>query len=213
MEQSIGVFGENVLLWVCQVAQAPARPSAEVLLQQANYLLDELKRSPEAQQIPVISAEDGMFVVAALIDEVAMGLPDLRPAWSQAPLQATRFMTNNAGVEVFERLGRVRQGPQSVLATYAAVLGIGFQGCYGLPGADPYLLVQLRRELSVQLGVDPDRDWTGGVLARVQPQEVAALGAFKVPWWRKLWVGRSLTAMMVLSALAVLVSWLVGQLS
>jgi type VI secretion system protein ImpK len=81
-----------------------------------------------------------MFAVAALIDEIAMGLPDLRPMWSQYSLQATRFSTNNAGVEVFERIRRVRQGPASVIATYSAILGIGFMGCYALPGADQYAL-------------------------------------------------------------------------
>lgn len=189
------------------VRQVPTRPRADVLLQHANYLLDELKVSADAHQLPVQSVDDGMFAIAALIDEVAMGLGDLRPYWSQAMLQATRFMTNNAGVEVFERLQRVRQGPKSVLATYAAVLGVGFQGCYGLPGADRYALAQLRRDLAVELGVDPDRDWSGGVLARTREQMVEALERAKEPFWRSIWMGRLLALLLCLGGAAAL-GWL-----
>ncbi|MBI4702913.1 MAG: DotU family type IV/VI secretion system protein [Desulfarculus sp.] len=211
MEQSIGVFGKNLLLWTCLLRQIPQRPPAHVLHQQAGYLLDELKASEESRQLPVQSAEDGMFAIVALIDEVAMGLPDLRPIWSSAPLQATRFLTNNAGLEVFQRLGRVRQGPRSVLATFAVVLGLGFLGCYGLPGADRYALDQLRRELGRELGVDPDRDWSGGVLRRVHEGQVAALERFKAPWYRSVWIGRALALLFALGAAAALFFALGGQ--
>lgn len=211
MEQSIGVFGENVLLWACLLRQVPTRPRAQVVLQHANYLLDELKVSTEAQQLPVQSVEDGMFALAALIDEIAFNLPDLRPIWSQTPLQATRFMTNNAGVELFERLRRVRQGPKSVLATYVVVLGMGFQGCYGLPGADRYLLAQLRRDLGLEIGVDPDRDWKGGVLARTKEQEVEAFRRYREPWWRRVGFGRALAALLALGGLTTLALLLYGH--
>ena len=79
------------------------------------------------------SVDDGLFAICALIDELAMALPDLRPLWSQAMLQATRFNTTSAGVELFQRLSRVRQGPPSVIATYTTVLGLGFTGSYALP--------------------------------------------------------------------------------
>jgi type VI secretion system protein ImpK len=202
VEQSIGVFGQDVLLWTCLLQQAPQRPPAQTVFQHANYLLDELSRSTEAKQIPVQSADDGMFALASLIDEVAMTLPDLRPMWSQYSLQATRFNTNNAGVELFERLGRVRQGPPAVLATYATVLGLGFKGCYGLPGADRYALAQLRRDLAVQLGVDPDRDWKGGVIRAIRKDEVENLELFKVPWFKSVWFGRGLAFLLLLAALS-----------
>jgi len=183
--------------------QSPQRPQAQVLHQHANYLLDELRRSPDTLQIPVQAAEDGQFAIAVFIDEIAMAAPDLRQFWSQQALQATRFQTYNGGVELFERLNRVRsQAPRNVLATYAAVLGIGFQGCYGLPGADRYALQQLRRDLSAQLGVDPDRDWTGGVLRRVRVEEVENLDAFQLPWFKSLWLGRTLALLLLLSAVA-----------
>src|SRR4051812_17594700 len=107
-----------MLLWLCVLRQSPQRPPAEHVHRQANLLLDELKGSKISLDLPVESVDDGMFVIAALIDEMAMAMPDLRPLWSGHPLQATRWMTNNAGVEVFKRLERVRQGPKTIFATY-----------------------------------------------------------------------------------------------
>ncbi|MEM1033075.1 MAG: DotU family type IV/VI secretion system protein [Myxococcota bacterium] len=202
MEQSIGVFGQEVLCWVCVLQQTPHRPPAETIYQHANHLLDEAARSEPARHLPMQSADDAQFALAALIDEVAMALPDLRPLWSRGMLQATRHNTNNAGVELFERLARVRQGPASVLATYAAVLGLGFQGCYGLPGADRYALAQLRRDLAVQLGVDPDRDWRGGVIRPVHKDQVDNLELFRVPWFKTVGFGRALGVFAIASAVA-----------
>lgn len=150
-----------------------------------------------AKELPVASVDDGMFAIAALLDEVAMFLPDLRQLWSVRPLQATRWTTNNAGVEVFERLQRVRQGPRSVLATYMVVLGVGFQGRYGLPGAIQYGLYQVRQEVSIQLGVDTDRDWQGGVLKATRvdgPSEILP----KEPIWKSLLAGRLLAILVLL---------------
>jgi type VI secretion system protein ImpK len=203
VEHSIGVFGQDLLLWACLLRQAPKRPPAQTCHQQACYMLDELRRSPDAQALPLQSVEDGMFAIAALIDEIAMAQPDLRPFWSQYLLQAVRFATNSAGVELFERLRRVRQGPRSVVATYAAVLGLGFQGCYSLPGADRYALAQLRRDLATQLGVDPDRDWKGGIIRRVRPQDVEGLEAFRTPWYKSVWLGRSLGMLLLVGSVIV----------
>jgi type VI secretion system protein ImpK len=203
VEQTIGVFGEEMLLWLCVLRQSPRRPPAEHVHRQANLLLDELKGSKIALELPVESVDDGMFAIAALLDEIAMSMADLRPLWANHPLQATRWMTNNAGVEVFTRLDRVRQGPKNVFATYVAVLGLGFQGRFGLPGADRYALAQLRRELHIQMGVDTDRDWTWGVL-NASRADVAARVAPKEAWWRAHWVGRALAVLAVLSALTAL---------
>lgn len=189
-----------MLLWLCVLRQSPQRPSAEHVHRQANLLLDELKGSKLAMGLPVESVDDGMFAIAALIDEMAMSMPDLRQVWSGHPLQATRWMTNNAGVELFKRLERVRQGPKTVFATYVTVLGLGFQGRFGLPGADRYALAQLRRELTLQMGVDTDRDWTAGVL-RPTRSESAADAAPKEPWWRSRWMGRALAILVLLLGL------------
>lgn len=197
MEQSIGVFGEEMILWICMLRQSPQRPPAEHVHRQANFLLDELQASKMAKELPVASVDDGMFAIAALLDEVAMFLPDLRQLWSVRPLQATRWTTNNAGVEVFERLQRVRQGPRSVLATYMVVLGVGFQGRYGLPGAIQYGLYQVRQEVSIQLGVDTDRDWQGGVLKATRvdgPSELLP----KEPIWKSLLAGRIIAILVLL---------------
>jgi type VI secretion system protein ImpK len=209
VEQTIGVFGEEMLLWLCVLRQSPRRPQAEHVHRQANLLLDELKGSKIALGLPVESVDDGMFALAAIVDEVAMGLPDLRPLWANHPLQATRWMTNNAGVELFQRLERVRQGPKNVFALYVTVLGLGFQGRFSLPGADRYGLAQLRRELYIQMGVDPDRDWAGGVL-RASRKDEAERVAPREAWFRSVWVGRVLAILVLLSSLGVLAGVLFG---
>ncbi len=190
--QSIGVFGEEMLLWILMLRQSPRRPPPDFVYKQANFMLDELRSSQVAQLLPVVSAEDGMFAVAALADEVAMSLPDLRPWWSQNMLQARRFNTNNAGVEFFTRLERVRVGPKTILATYVTVLGAGFLGQYGLPGRDPYLLNELRAQLARELGVDADRDVMGGALKPYRDNRVPEEWLPKEPLWKSVWVGRAL---------------------
>jgi type VI secretion system protein ImpK len=212
LEQSIGVFGEEMLLWISLLRQAHQRPPAEHVHRQANLLLDELKGSKAAMDLPVQSVDDGMFVIAALLDEIAMSVGDLRPLWASRPLQATRWMTNNAGAEVFQRLDRVRQGPKTVLATYLVVLGTGFQGRYGLPGADPYALVRMRREISLQLGVDVDRDWKGGVLKPVRA-DATSIMVTKEPWYRSLWLGRVLAIVTLVAGIAALGSVLYTNLA
>jgi type VI secretion system protein ImpK len=203
VEKSVGVFGEELLLWVCLLLQSPRRPPADHVFRQANLLLDELKMSKEAQALPVQFVDDGLFAIAALIDEAAMNFPDLRQLWGARPLQSARWMTNNAGTEFYDRLRNVREGPASVLATFMVVLGIGFLGKYGLPGANRYELVQFRHELSVRLGVDPDRDRQGGVLKQIRADQQPSKLVSRDPWYKTLWFGRGL-------ALALLTSSLLG---
>lgn len=162
------------------------------MFRQANFLLDELKMSKEAQALPVQVADDGLFAIVSLVDEVAMAFPDLRALWGQRPLQAARYMTNNAGVEFYDRLRRVREAAPNVLAAFMVALGIGFLGKYGLPGANRYELVQYRHELSVRLGVDPDRDRQGGVLKAVRSDQSPSKLVARDPWYKQLWFGRLL---------------------
>ncbi|XXY54222.1 DotU family type IV/VI secretion system protein [Sorangium sp. So ce269] len=210
METSIGVFGEEMLLWLCMLRQSPRRPPADHVLRQANLLLEELKGSKLALSLPVASVDDGMFAIAAFADELAMALPDLRPVWAQRPLQASRWMTNNAGVELFERLGRVQSGPLPVMATYACVLGLGFRGRYGLPGQNTDDLLRIRRDLSLKLGVDPDRDWSGGVLRPAVVDGVAAGHVPGLPLWRSALVGRALAALVAIAG-ALALGWTLAQ--
>jgi type VI secretion system protein ImpK len=210
VERSIGVYGEEALLWICAVRQSPRRPPAEHLLHRANLLLNDLKNAKASDELPVVSADDGQFAIAALMDEIAMSLPDLRPLWSQHALQATRWYTNNAGVEFYQRLERVKEGPKSVLATYYVVLGLGFLGRFGLPGAVQYGATQTRVELARILGVDPDRDWFAGALRPVREAAVTPIH-LQVPWWKSLWMGRGLAIALLVSAAIALILLLTGE--
>ncbi|KYF78334.1 hypothetical protein BE17_02615 [Sorangium cellulosum] len=199
-----------MLLWLCMLRQSPRRPPADHVLRQANLLLEELKGSKLAMSLPVASVDDGMFAIAAFADELAMSLPDLRPVWAQRPLQASRWMTNNAGVELFERLGRVQSGPLPVMATYACVLGLGFRGRYGLPGQNTDDLLRIRRDLSLKLGVDPDRDWKAGVLRPAIVDGVATQHVPGLPLWRSALVGRTLAALVAIAG-ALALGWTIAQ--
>ena len=77
-------------------------------------------------------------------------------------------------------------------------------GPYALPHADKYELSQLRRDLGIQLGVDPDRDWKGGVLTRVNEDNVSDLELFKQPWHQRVSAGRTLFATLTLVGLLAL---------
>lgn len=204
------MYGEELLLWICAVRNSPHRPPAEHLLHQANQLMNELKTSKLSEQLPVVSADDGQFAIAALIDEIAMGLPDLRPLWSQYALQATRWYTNNAGVEFYTRLERVKEGPKNVLATYYVVLGLGFMGKFGLPGAVQYGATQTRIDLARLLRVDPDRDWHAGAL-RVVREAAVTSGVPGDPWWKSVWMGRGLAIALLLGAAVTLLLQLSGK--
>lgn len=212
VETSVGVFGEEMLLWICMLRQSPTRPPAEHVHRQANVLLDEMKQSKTALELPVQSVDDAMFAIAALLDEMAMSLPDLRPLWAAHPLQAKRWMTNNAGVEVFQRLDRVRAGPKNVLATYMVVIGLGFQGRYGLPGQEKYALVQVRKELCLKFGIDPDKDWKGGVLRPTREDDGPSELLAKEPWHKSLWLGRAIAITVFLLGASTLALALVRNL-
>ncbi len=199
-------------MWICLLRQSPQRPPADHVQRQALFLLDELRGQPQVQaELPAQAIDDGLFAIAALLDEVAMYMPDLRPLWSARPLQAIRWTTNNAGEEVFQRLARVRKGPKSVVATYYVVLACGFQGRYAIPGAVRYELEQLRRDLGRELGVDPDRDWKGGVLRKVRDDEKEAL-APKASFVRSQLMGRVVGGLVAASGLAAL-AWAISEVA
>jgi type VI secretion system protein ImpK len=195
---------------VCLLLQSPRRPPPDHVFRQANFLLDELKMSKEAQALQVQVADDGLFAIAALIDEVAMAFPDLRVLWGQRPLQSARYMTNNAGVEFYDRLKRAREAP-NVLASFMVTLGIGFLGKYGLPGSNRYELVQYRHELSVRLGVDPDRDRQGGVLKAVRADQQPSKLVARDPWYKQLWFGRALALTTLVLGLGSLILVIVSN--
>ena len=119
-------------------------------------------------------------------------------------------MTNNAGVELFQRLERVRTGPPVVMATYACVLGLGFRGRYGLPGQNTDDLLRIRRDLSLKLGVDPDRDWRAGVLRPAIVDGVATQHVPGLPLWQSAMVGRTLAALGALAG-ALTLGWTIAQ--
>ena len=96
-------------------------------------------------------------------------------------------------------------GGPDVLAQLVVGRGMGFLGKYGLPGSNRYELVQFRHELSVRLGVDPDRDRSGGVLKQVRSDAGPSKLVSREPWFKSLWFGRAMALLTLVLGLLALV--------
>ncbi|HEX2659944.1 MAG TPA: DotU family type IV/VI secretion system protein [Polyangia bacterium] len=88
-------------------------------------------------------ADDVVYAVVALIDEIAMGKPEpMRGFWVSRPLQLHYFHENLAGEGFFQRLEEIRRDPRrgDVLRVYYICLLLGFQGRFGIRGGEIELL-------------------------------------------------------------------------
>jgi type VI secretion system protein ImpK len=88
-------------------------------------------------------ADDIIYAIVALIDEVALGKPEpLRGFWMGQALQLRLFNENLAGEGFFARLHELRRDPRrsDVLRVYYQCLLLGFQGKYSVRGGDLELM-------------------------------------------------------------------------
>jgi type VI secretion system protein ImpK len=88
-------------------------------------------------------AEDIVYALVALIDEIALGKPEpLRGYWMSQALQLRFFHENLAGEGFFARLDELRRDPRraDVLRVYYQCLLLGFQGKYSVRGGDLELM-------------------------------------------------------------------------
>ena len=88
-------------------------------------------------------ADDIIYAIVALIDEVALGKPEpLRGFWMSQALQLHFFNENLAGEGFFTRLQELRRDPRrgDVLRVYYQCLLFGFQGKYSIRGGDLELM-------------------------------------------------------------------------
>jgi type VI secretion system protein ImpK len=104
---------------------------------------------------PRDTVEDAAYAQCALLDEVALkklkGAD--RDAWERLPLQVSEFQSLDAGEELIARIERriaEPQPPLPLLAIFAAVLALGFQGKFALDGPDAP--AALTRALNERLG-------------------------------------------------------------
>ena len=88
-------------------------------------------------------ADDIVYALVALIDEVALGKSEpVRGHWMSHPLQLRFFNEHLAGEGFFARLQELRRDPRraDVLRVYYQCLLLGFQGKYSVRGGDLELM-------------------------------------------------------------------------
>jgi len=120
--------------------------------------LDALERNYD----PADSLE-AKFAICAWVDELLLcSRWKPRDDWRKHQLQRIHFSTKNAGVEFFERLGRLPDDNKPVREVYANCLALGFRGRYFLDGQtselDDIKKNNLRKLLDKPLLVTSDAD-------------------------------------------------------
>lgn len=119
-------------------------PSPEAAHARVRGYIDALRDRARTHGIPENDANDVLYAIIALTDEVAIGTPEpLRSYWLNHTLQLQYFGENIAGEGFFNRLqDLLADGSRvEVLRVYHLCLLFGFQGKYAGPGGE----VELKR--------------------------------------------------------------------
>nr|WP_150696059.1 DotU/TssL family secretion system protein [Pandoraea terrae] len=129
--------------------------------------IDRLRTELESAGHPPDIVEDATYAQCALLDEAALRFlkGSDRDAWEHQPLQVTEFKSHDAGEELITRIKRRLAQPQPVLpllAIFAAVLDLGFEGQFALDGSNAR--VALMAALDERLA--SERDTSGPVIVR-----------------------------------------------
>jgi type VI secretion system protein ImpK len=117
--------------------------SPELIHQRLCGYLDAVKQRARELGIPDRDAQDMLYALVALADEIALTKPEpLRGAWVVSPLQMQYFNENLAGEGFFARLDALRKtdgASMSSRSTYLCLL-FGFQGRYAIRGGELELM-------------------------------------------------------------------------
>lgn len=129
----------DAALTVATLADMAQPPSFAGFRETCAALVARLKEEFTADGQPADVVRDAAYALCALLDEIALGhLGKSRGAWESEPLQVREFQSHDAGNELIDNIRRRLAEPKPVLpllAVYAAVLGLGFQGRFALEGA------------------------------------------------------------------------------
>jgi type VI secretion system protein ImpK len=154
--ESILALAEPLLAAIRVVGGPEIRPDA------ARTLLDEQIRTfragAERARVSNADANDALYALAALADEIMLARPAARTAWLSRMLQLALFAENSAGDGFFVRLEAIRRDPSRarVLVVYYVVLALGFRGRYAGRDAARLELVESVHLDLVRAGVDAD---------------------------------------------------------
>ncbi|RQU28717.1 DotU family type IV/VI secretion system protein [Burkholderia cenocepacia] len=136
----------DTALLVSHLSNGGRVDNPESLRLQCMQLVAQFAAALDAQGVAADVRDDAAIALCGLIDEAALRhLPAADKAnWEQTPLQVDRFSIHDAGTRIYERIEyRMRESAPNVdlLECYAAVLGLGFRGCYAArsgPSASPH---------------------------------------------------------------------------
>ncbi len=130
----------NTALEISLLAQGPATNDVESLRVQCRRLIDDFAAAMDARKVPTDVAREALYMQCGLLDEMVLAhlTAENCSLWEATPLQVERFGEHDAGEQVYRALAaRMRETPPhaELLACYATVLGLGFQGRYAHEGA------------------------------------------------------------------------------
>jgi type VI secretion system protein ImpK len=130
-----------------------SRPPPEAIHARLRGFVDGAMRRADQAGVSREDANDLVYPVVALADEVVLGFSEeIRQWWAGNLLQQHYFQENVAGEAFFTRLAAVRRDPRKaeLLKVYYLALQLGFQGRYRVRGGDLELMT-LTEELSREL--------------------------------------------------------------
>ena len=117
--------------------------SPDLIHQRLCGFIDGVKQRARERGIADRDAQDMIYALVALADEIALSKPEpLRGAWIVHPLQMQYFNENLAGEGFFDRLEALRRDRRrvDVLKVYYLCLVFGFQGRYAIRGGELELI-------------------------------------------------------------------------
>jgi type VI secretion system protein ImpK len=117
-------------------------PQPEVLHTRVRGFLDEMVHRASQAGFSPQDAQDMLYALAALGDELALAKDSLRDYWMGNLLQFHYFQENLAGDGFFTRLEAIRKDSrrEEVLRVYYLWLVFGFQGRFRIRGGELELL-------------------------------------------------------------------------
>jgi type VI secretion system protein ImpK len=119
------------------------RGDSDKLYRQCCQEVERFQARAKELDLPVTEAEQGLYALVALIDEMAMNQEGpLKEYWQPRLLQLRYFNENVAGDGFFDRLSQLRGDPKSarLLRVYYLCLLFGFRGKYRVRGSELELL-------------------------------------------------------------------------
>ena len=117
--------------------------SPDLIHQRLCGFIDGVKQRAREHGIADRDAQDMIYALVALADEIALSKPEpLRGAWVVHPLQMQYFNENLAGEGFFDRMEAIRRDRRrvDVLKVYYLCLVFGFQGRYAIRGGELELM-------------------------------------------------------------------------